>query len=274
MISLSSPPQSWGEAFGVHRSLDTVGALLGPLVAFIVLSQTPDQYDVVFVVAFCFAIVGVAVIGLFVREPSVSTDEPPARAMWSESRTLLQRPEFRRLVVMAGALSLLTISEPFVYLVIQDASDMGVRWFPLLFAGTAIAYVGLAVPAGRLADRVGRTTVFIGAFGLLVVAYALLLFSDLGLIQVLLILGLLGAFAAGTDGVLMAAAAPMLADGRRATGLALITSTTALARFASSVVFGAVWLAWGWRAAVGTFAVGLLVVVLQARARLTDSGPK
>ena len=78
MISLSSPPKTLGEAFGVHRALDTVGALLGPLMAFVVLSKTPDQYDVVFVVAFCFSIVGVAIIVLFVREPKVVVTEPDA----------------------------------------------------------------------------------------------------------------------------------------------------------------------------------------------------
>jgi MFS family permease len=271
MISLSSPPQSWGEAFGVHRALDTIGALLGPLAAFVVLSQAPDQYDVVFVVAFCFAVVGVAVIGLFVREPTAVRTEAVPRRMSSDALALLRKPTFRRLVTMAGALSLLTISEPFVYLVIQDASDMSVRWFPLLFVGTATVYVALAVPAGRLADRVGRAAVFVGAFGLLVAAYALLLLSTLGPLQVAVVLGLLGAFAAGTDGVLMATAAPLLESSRRATGLAIITSATALARFASSVIFGAVWLAWGWRAAVGLFAFGLLAVVVGARRRLVGA---
>jgi MFS family permease len=270
MISLSSPPASWGEAFGVHRSLDTIGALLGPLAAFAVLSRTPDQYDVVFVVAFCFAVVGVAVIGLFVREPTLSPVDPPARPMWTESRALLREPRFRKLVTTAGALSLVTISEPFVYLVIQDVSDMSVRWFPLLFVGTAVSYLALAVPAGRLADRIGRAVVFVGAFGLLLAIYALLLFSSLGAIQVVVVLGLLGAFAAGTDGVLMATAAPLLEGGRRATGLALITSATALARFASSVVFGALWMAWGWRGAVGAFALGLVVVVVRARRSLVE----
>jgi len=265
MISLSSPPTSLGEAFGVHRSLDTLGALLGPLAAFFVLSQTPDQYDVVFILAFCFAIVGVAIIGLFVREPAVVPDERSRPRLLRDARDLLRVPRFRRLTIIAGALSFVTISEPFVYLMIQDASGMSVRWFPLLFAGTAVTYLALAVPAGRLADRVGRSQVFVGAFALLVVAYAMLRFSSLDAIQVLMVLGLLGAFAAGTDGVLMATASPMLAPERRATGLAVITSATALARFGSSVMFGTLWLLWGWRTAVVLFMLGLAALVPVAR---------
>jgi MFS family permease len=271
MISLSSPPGSLGEAFGVHRSLDTLGALLGPLVAFVVLTRTPDQFDVVFVVAFCVAVVGVAIIGLFVREPAVVSLDEPRRGLRQETRKLLRARPFRNLTIVAGALSLLTISEPFVYLMIQDAAGMSLRWFPLLFVGTAVSYLVLAVPAGRLADRVGRAKVFVGAFGSLIGAYAILSFSPLEPIQVLAVLVLLGAFAAGTDGVLMATASPMLAPDQRATGLAVITSATALARFTSSVVFGALWLMWGWQIAVMLFMIGLIGAVGLSHRHITMS---
>jgi MFS family permease len=261
MISLSSRADTLGESFGVHRTLDTVGALLGPLMAFIVLTQTPDQYDVVFVVSFCFATVGLAIIALFVREPKIIPTDSPRRRMWTEARALLHEQQFRQLTITAAALSLLTISEPFVYLVIQDAAGLSVRWFPLLFVGTAVSYLVLAVPAGRLADRIGRTRVFVGSFGLLVLVYALLGFSSLAPLEVLVVLVLMGAFAAGTDGVLMATAAPLLGRDRQATGLAVITSTTAIARFGSSVAFGAVWLAWGWQVAVVSFLVGLMLLL-------------
>jgi MFS family permease len=261
LISLSSRADTLGESFGVHRALDTVGALLGPLMAFIVLAQTPDQYDVVFVVSFCFALVGLAIIALFVREPNVVTTDSPRRRIWPEARALLHEQQFRRLTITAAALSLLTISEPFVYLVIQEAAGLSVRWFPLLFVGTAVSYLVLAVPAGRLADRIGRTRVFVGSFGVLAVVYAVLGFSSLAARDVLFVLVLMGAFAAGTDGVLMATAAPLLGRDRQATGMAVITSITAIARFGSSVTFGAVWLAWGWQVGVVSFLVGLVVLL-------------
>jgi MFS family permease len=273
MISLSSPPASLAEAFGVHRTLDTIGALLGPLVAFLVLSQTPDQYDVVFVVAFCFAVIGVAIIGLFVREPKADQGSRPPRHWWRDVGDAWTMRPFRELTLLAGGLALATISEPFVYLVIQDASGMSVRWFPLLFAGTASAYLLLAVPAGRLADRVGRTRVFVGAFGLLVLAYGMLRFSALGTFEVLVVLALLGAFLAGTDGVLMARASALLPEHRRATGLAVITSTTAVARFVSSVVFGALWMWFGWQTTVVLFGAALAVLAPWVYLRVARAEP-
>lgn len=66
LISLSSTPENRGRAFGVHRAMDTAGALLGPLVAFLILRATVDGYDAVFTVSFCVAVVGVLVLVLFV----------------------------------------------------------------------------------------------------------------------------------------------------------------------------------------------------------------
>ncbi len=62
MISASSDPAHLGRAFGVHRTLDTVGAALGPLIAFGVLWLVPDGFDVVMVVSLAFAVLGVAVL--------------------------------------------------------------------------------------------------------------------------------------------------------------------------------------------------------------------
>ncbi|NBE57005.1 MFS transporter, partial [Streptomyces boluensis] len=66
LISLSSPPEHLGRAFGVHRAMDTTGALLGPLAAFALLWATADAYDAVFVVSFCCGLLGVLLLIAFV----------------------------------------------------------------------------------------------------------------------------------------------------------------------------------------------------------------
>jgi sugar phosphate permease len=67
LISLSTAPAHLGLAFGVHRALDTAGALLGPLIAFGLLMLVPDGFDAVFVASLCAALVGFAVLTLFVE---------------------------------------------------------------------------------------------------------------------------------------------------------------------------------------------------------------
>jgi MFS family permease len=274
MISLSSPRATMAESFGVHRTLDTIGALLGPIAAFLLLTRLPDQYDAVFLVAFCVAVVGVAIIGLFVQNPrpAITTPPPPLLA---DLGALLRNRDLRRLTAVAGGLALFTVSEPFVFLAIQHESSMSVRWFPLLFAGTAVSFLVLAVPMGRLADRVGRQQVFLAGFVFLLASYAVLQWSSLGPVSVVAVLALLGAFAAATDGVLMARASTLVRPSERATGLAVVASATALGRFVSSAAFGALWLWWGWRAGVTVFLLGLLVAVPVAARALDEreAGP-
>lgn len=70
---------------------------------------------------------------------------------------------------------------------------------------------------------------------------------------------MLGLFYAATDGVLMAAAGPLLPAGLRTTGLAVLQTAQALARFAGSLMFGSAWTLWGPGAALGVAAAGLLL---------------
>jgi len=66
LISLSSEPENLGESFGVHRALDTGGALLGPLLAFVLLTILPQPYQAIFLISFLIALIGLAVLFLFV----------------------------------------------------------------------------------------------------------------------------------------------------------------------------------------------------------------
>ena len=88
---------------------------------------------------------------------------------------LLRIPRYRALLLAGGALSLATASDAFIFLALQDELDLGTSLFPLLFVGSAGAYMLLAVPMGRLADRVGRGRVLLGGYALLLAVYAALL---------------------------------------------------------------------------------------------------
>ena len=69
MISLTAPEKDMGLAFGVHRAMDTAGAMIGPLVAFALLAAAPDSYRTLFLISFFVAILGFGVITLLVQEP-------------------------------------------------------------------------------------------------------------------------------------------------------------------------------------------------------------
>ena len=269
LISLDSERAGLGRSFGVHRALDTVGAMLGPLAAFVLLAQLPGQYNTVFLVSFSIALIGLGILVLFVenrrnRETDAAADEPAApkeHVTFRAALGLFRITRFRAIALVGSGLGLLTISDAFLYLVIQRQTHLDVKWFPLLFLGTAMAYLGFAVPIGRIADRVGRGRVFLAGHLALLGVYLVLRFVDLGTGAVLCTLLLFGLYYASTDGVLMALASPTIPERLRTSGFALITTGTATTRFMSSVAFGAIWVAWGSQVAILIFLVGLAVMV-------------
>lgn len=286
LISLSTAPALQGRAFGVHRAMDTTGALLGPLVAFFILSVTVDGYDAVFGVSACVAALGVVVLLLFV--PSGTEPVEPARPKPAAPRAaspkpdavnlrdalgLLRLPRLRALAGCAALLGLTTVSDAFLYLLLQDRTGIGERWFPLLPLGTAAVFLLLAVPAGALADRIGRRTVFLTGHALLLAGYGLLLWAP-GLPALpYLVLALHGMFYAATDGVLPAAAAATVPAKLRATGIALVGTGQALARFGCSLAFGAAWTVMGSGPALAAAAAGLCCCAAVAGFVLRPTAP-
>ena len=265
MIASSVPSSRLATAFGVHRAMDTAGAMLGPLVAAGILFLAPGSYDAVFIVSFCFAIVGVAVIVLLVEQPAAAP--APAETPPATSRVvgqLLARPDFRALVLISTALALATLSDSFIFLTLQRKLDLRLSLFPLLYVGMALAYMVLAIPMGRLADRIGRRQVFVAGYALLGLAYGLLLLPGLPQVMSLGILLLLGLYYAATDGVLSALASSMLPEQWRTTGLAIMTTGTGLARLLASLGYGALWTYLGPSPALTLFLVALTITVVVA----------
>jgi MFS family permease len=195
-----------------------------------------------------------------VRERAVgekAVGEKAVRPTLRAAFALLARRDLRRITVCALLLGLATVSDSFVYLLLQRRLGVPDRWFALLPLGTAAAFLLLAVPLGRLADRVGRWQVFLAGHGALLTAYALLLTSWHGTALPYAVLLLHGAFYAATDGVLMAAASDSVPEELRSSGLALVQTGQAAARFVCSLGFGAAWTLWGDRTALMASAVAL-----------------
>jgi len=267
MIAASVSSEKLATAFGVHRAMDTAGAMLGPLVAAGLLLLTPGSYDVVFIVSFCFAVVGVAVIVLLVELPIADTPSEhasPSHISFQTIGHLLARPDFRALVLISTALALTTLSDSFIFITLQRRFNFSLSLFPLLYVGIALVYMVLAIPMGRLADRWGRRYIFLAGYGLLGVVYSLLLIPGLPQPLSLSILFLLGLYYAATDGVLAALAAAILPEQWRTTGLAIMTTGTGLARLLASLGYGAFWTYFGPNQALTIFLLGLSITILLA----------
>jgi MFS family permease len=273
MISLSVPRSQLGMAFGIHRALDTTGAMLGPLVAFLILVLAPLAFDAVFVVSFCLAMIGLGILVLLVqpRPPLPDAAEPARVPTLRGAATLLRMPRYRALLIAGVLLSLATASDAFVFLALEDTVDLGTTLFPLLFVGSAGAYMLLAIPMGRLADRHGRGRVLLGGYALLFGVYAVLLLPLGGWPLVVAALALLGGYYAATDGVLMALGSAVVPEAVRGSGLALLRTATSVARMVASLAFGALWTLAGIDAAIACFGAALLAATAAAALLLLRS---
>jgi MFS family permease len=242
LISLATRPQDLASAFGVHRALDTAGVLAGPLLAFWILSSMPNRFDAVFVVSFAMALIGIAALvllvdnrtGEVVQERRLSVDLPG----------LLRNRSFLAITMVAALTGFAVISDAFLYLLLQWKRGSSAESIPLLYAGSATSYLLLAAPLGRLADRVGRATMFVIGQACMVAVYAGVAVLDIDLWTLGLVLLLHGAYYAATDGVMAALVSGTTPSEVRASGLAALTTASSLTRLASSIIVGVIW---SWR---------------------------
>jgi MFS family permease len=300
MISLSSPQEELGTAFGVHRAMDTCGAMLGPLLGFALLALTPNEYHGIFLISFCFALIGVAILLLLVDDPArdpeaveaaaaeaatlapaapaapapAEADEPAGgRLTLRGAKGLLGDGPIGGLVVIAFLLGLATIGDGFLYLQLRERLDFADSLFPLLYVGTSSIFMVMAVPAGRLSDRIGRAKVFTFGYAILLALYVVLLSGASGdLLLPATLLGL-GIFYASTDGVLAALGSAAVPEAVRGTGLAALGTATGLAQLGASIAFGALWYSTSAHTAFIFFAIGL-AVALAATVVVLLAGPR
>jgi MFS family permease len=269
LIAHSADRASVASAFAVHRMLDTAGAMLGPLIAFVVLWAVPGDFTLVFTISLIAAVVGLVVFWVGV---------PDARAQGSSSgprlrlRDLEARGAVGRLSAAGALLGGATVSDGILYLIIWRTGDLDPSMFPLLFVGSALAYLVVAMPVGRLADRVGRVRLLVPAHIPLLGAYLVLALADaMTTPLILVVLMLHGFYFAMTDGIYAAAAAAITPAAARATGIATVTFGVAVGRFCASAAFGFVWLRWGLHSALAMAIVGLVVAMVAARPLLRSA---
>lgn len=264
LISLSSAKDNLATSFGVHRAMDSVGAMLGPLIAFGILLVAPARFDAVFVVSTLFALLGLAVLVLMVQgKPLRAPREGPPPSLRAAAGLLRDR-RFAPLLVAAGCLSIASVSDALIYVGLQRTIDFEPAVFPLLYVITAVVFMSLAIPVGHLADRVGKVPVLLAGHALLFVAYGVLLMSSVGYGALILCLVALGGYFAATEGVITALAGAVLPEKLQASGIGILITVVSLGRLLSSVAFGALWFALGLEDAVLIFAGGLLLAMVVA----------
>jgi MFS family permease len=257
LIAENCAPEMRGRAFGLHRSLDTTGAVLGPLFSFFYLRGHPDALRMLYSLAFFPAIAGVFVLAFFVREAikarPVSDAQPPRFTLAGLS------PAYRRYLMIVALFGLGNSSDAFLLLRAQSVG-MTVVQMMLLYSLFNVVEASLGYPVGRLSDRVGRRPLL--ASGYLVFAAVYLGFALLHSVEMVWPLFILyGLYYTLTQGVQKALATDLARKERLATEIGAFHMTVGLSALPASLIAG--WL-FGHVAPSAPFYVGAATAMLAA----------
>lgn len=262
IIADSCVKQELGRSFGYHRAMDQFGAVVGPAIAFLVLSVQAEGYRTVFWISIIPGVLCVAVIALFIKEkrrrgasgagsecasddgPATSTipdgatavtPARPRRPPWRQRLGRLRGPLFAYLLV-TGVFCLGNSSDAFLILRANDLQVAAVM-IPVLYLVFNLIYSALSIPAGLLADKVGRRKVALLGFALFAVAYAWMAVAD-SQVAAWGVFVVYGAYMAVADGNGRALLAEFAADDRRGTAFGAYHMVVGLAALPASIIAG------------------------------------
>ncbi len=250
-----------GKAFGFHRSMDTAGAALGPLLTALILSRTSGSLPTVFKWTLVPGLLGILIIPLFLREKPRESSNVSQGVAQLNAAPLGRR--FWTFTLIWALFSLGNSSDSFIFLRSIDIDAQLVR-LPLYYAAMNVTYALLATPLGALSDRIGRLPILILSLGVFALAYA----GWNTVTQSWQILGLFllyGLYYAATEGIARAFVADLIPQGRRGVALGWFTAMTGIAVLPANLAAAFLWNHFGHRA---PFRYGALLAAIAAIALL------
>lgn len=271
LIGDIAPADLRGACYGLRQSLDTVGAVLGPLAAIPLMALFADDFRAVFWVAVLPAIVAVAILVIGVREPEHARPEGQTKAPLVVRDLTSLGHAYWWIVIVGTVLTLARFSEAFLVLRAESAG-LKLALIPLVMVVMSTAYALCAYPAGRLSDRIPRWYVLAAGSLVLIVADIVLALAG-SVWQVMAGVALWGLHMGLTQGLLSTLVADTAPAAIRGSAFGLFNLVTGLALLAASVIAGWLWQRYGapvtffTGAGLTALALAGLIVVEQGRPR-------
>jgi MFS family permease len=262
ILANDSSSDNRGKVFGFHRSMDTLGATLGPIAAVLLLYALSGNYQVLFLIA---AVPGIASVILTFRvqpgrfAPREKRQRPPGfKAFRNFIKTA--HPSYKRILIGLLLIALVNGSDFFLLL---RARELGLTEIAIvgIYILYNLVYTLIAYPAGALSDRIGFRKVFI--VGLLVFAIVYGAMSTLLPVWMLIfIFALYGIFTATIDAVCKAWLSKYLTSETQATGMGLYLTLNSLAFLVATAGTGLLWQYAGSQIAFTVISLASLVAIV------------
>lgn len=243
LVADISPPGLRGACYGLRQTLDTLGALAGPLLAVGLMSATRGNFRLVFWFAVIPAFLAVATLALGVREPEAAKLTKPVHLPIHGAELRRLGTAYWGLLAIAVGISLARLSQAFLLL---RAQGLGLvpGLVPLVLVAMNMVYSAAAYPFGRLSDRIGR-------IALLATGYSVFILADIVLAtagvmwQVFLGAMLWGLHLGMTRGLLSAMVADTVPGDLRGTAFGVFNFLTGLSLLPASLLAGWLWSRFG-----------------------------
>jgi MFS family permease len=255
MLAVWATPGTRGKVYGFHRSMDHIGAVVGPALASVFLWFYPEHYRTLFALTIIPGAIAVALIFL-VPEHEVGLQSEVRLTAFAEAKTVSQTstPLSREFTAFMFVLTLFTLgnsTDAFLLLKLTDVSGTA-RFVPLMWAALHVVKAVVSLAGGSWSDRIGRRAVIVIGWLVYAVVYAGFAISGrlAALVAWFLLYGFYFGFAEGTEKALVADLAP---PDRRGFAFGVYNAVQGLGSLAASVVFG---LVWKWYGAAAAFGLG------------------
>jgi MFS family permease len=257
LVADLAPAHVRGAAYGLRQSLDTVGAVLGPLLAIAFMALTADNFTHVFWIAVLPAFISAGIIILFVHEPDGRDREKSPRVPLARAELKRLSPAYWLVVGVAAMFTLARFSEAFLLLRAQSAG-MALTLVPIVMVVMSLTYTLSAWPAGAWSDTIGRYRLLFAGFALLIVA-DLVLALGTGVAAVMIGVALWGLHMGLTQGLLSALVADTAPAHLRGTAFGMFNLVSGIAMLLASILAGALW---EWTGPQGTFLAGAVFTAI------------
>jgi MFS family permease len=228
-----------GRAFGIHRTIDQLGAIVGPIAAFGLL-QVVDIRGI-FLLSLIPGAIAVLILVLFVKEVVVKKSSATRTSIFSNiNRVIRDNRPFVFLLIIAGIFGIGAFNFPFILL---RASDLGIaeNLIPLIYATLNIAHTAIGIPSGILADKVGKEKMLIIGYCVFAISTILMLVLSGNILYAYILAAIFGLYLGISETVQRAVIPRYVSSELRGTAYGLYNVVAGTTFLVANVVFGFLW---------------------------------
>ena len=240
LIAGSSDKNHWGKAFGFHRTMDTIGAAIGPIVAlviFLIFGETEKTYRMIFIIAFIPAILGVYVLKRYVKDETEISIE--SRSINNDIKKEPFSLDFKIFTSIFLIFSIVKFSDAFL---IMKAKSIGFSTSEIIMVYFAynIFYAILSTPLGIISDKIGKIKVFMVSFLIYLVVCIGFAYSN-SHYQIWIFFLVYSFYGAISEVIAKAIISNFTTSSNRAFGMGIFQGLSGICILFSSIIAGILW---------------------------------